>query len=224
MAARSSKRVSKGFHRDLNDVSTADFLKTRPATKTGPFFQVERVLSQRKLKGKNEYLIRWKGYSSLADSWETEENLNEAALRSFKASKPSEERIQEASDSLAFAILQHLKSKHQTASANTVVEIGHDIFNYIFKGKGRPSRKAGCILLDKEDFSRCKFYKECNDWDQYIDSLVDGTKILFPVRAKTFLSWAPKTHVVSNGKTVPKPRYHLQKVSLSFNKTAVSFV
>ena len=54
MAARSSKRVSKGFYKDvdLNDVSTADFLKTRPATKTGPFYQVERVLSQRKLKGK----------------------------------------------------------------------------------------------------------------------------------------------------------------------------
>ena len=58
MAARSSKRVSKGFYKDLKDVSTADFLKTRPATKTGPFFQVERVLSQRKLKGKvNDFFI-----------------------------------------------------------------------------------------------------------------------------------------------------------------------
>lgn len=46
-----------------------------------------------------------------------------------------------------------------------MVEIGYDIFNYIFKGKGRFSRKVGCILLDKEDFSRCKFYKECNDWN-----------------------------------------------------------
>lgn len=34
------------------------FLKTRPATKTGPFYQVERVLSQRKLKGKvNTFFI-----------------------------------------------------------------------------------------------------------------------------------------------------------------------
>ena len=55
-------------------------------------------------------------------------------------------------------------------------------------------------------------------------TLGDRTKILFLVRAKTFLSWAPKTHVVANGKIVPKPRNHLQKVSLSFNKTSVSVV
>ena len=36
-------------------------------------------------------------------------------------------------------------------------------YNYIFKGKGKPSKKAGCILLDKEDFHRCEFFKECDD-------------------------------------------------------------
>ena len=30
---------------------------------------------------KNEYLIRWKGYTSLEDTWEVEENLNETAIR-----------------------------------------------------------------------------------------------------------------------------------------------
>ena len=40
-----------------------------------------------------EYLIRWKGYSSLADSWEIEENLNENVLRAFRYFKPSPERI-----------------------------------------------------------------------------------------------------------------------------------
>lgn len=47
---------------------------------------------------------------------------------------------------------------------------------------------------------------------------------LFPMRAKTFLSYPPKTHVVANENIVPKPRYHLQKVSLSFSETSVSVV
>ena len=124
---------------------------------------------------------------------------------------------------LALGILQHLKSKHQTGSATTVIDVQH-VFNYIFKGKGKPSKKAGCILLDKEDFHRCKFFKECDDWDQYIDSLGDGTRIMFPVRVKPFLTWGPKTHKLVNGKTVSKPRYHLQKVSLNFNKMPVTIM
>ena len=72
---------------------------------------------------------------------------------------------------------------------------------------------------------RCTFFnKECNDWDEYIDSLGDGTRISFPVRAKPFLTWGPKTHKLVNGKIVSKPRYHLEKVSLNFNKMPVTIV
>lgn len=45
MAARSSKRVSGEFYKALEDVNAAEFLKNRPATKKGPFYEVERVLS-----------------------------------------------------------------------------------------------------------------------------------------------------------------------------------
>ena len=45
MAARSNKRVSVAFYKALKDVSAAEFLKNRPATKKGPFYEVERVLS-----------------------------------------------------------------------------------------------------------------------------------------------------------------------------------
>ena len=75
-------------------------------------------------------------------------------FRAFRTSKPSEERIKEGSDLLAVPILQHLKGKHQTASPTTVIEIRHDVFNYIFRGQGRPSTKSGCILLEKNDFTR----------------------------------------------------------------------
>ena len=45
MAARSNKRVSGAFCKALRDVSAAEFLKNRPATTKGPFYEVERVLS-----------------------------------------------------------------------------------------------------------------------------------------------------------------------------------
>ena len=52
MAARSSNRASKGFYKALNNVSTADFLKNGPVAKRGPFYEIERVLSHRRIRGK----------------------------------------------------------------------------------------------------------------------------------------------------------------------------
>ena len=52
MVARSSNRASKGFYKALNDVSTADFLKNQPVAKQGPFYEIERVLSHRRIRGK----------------------------------------------------------------------------------------------------------------------------------------------------------------------------
>ncbi len=41
-------------------------------------FEVDRVLRERVVKGKKQYLIRWKGYSSFDDTWEPLENLGNA--------------------------------------------------------------------------------------------------------------------------------------------------
>lgn len=131
--------------------------------------------------------------------------------------------IIEGSDAIALAILQHLKSKHQTSSAITVIDMKHDVFRYLFRGKGRTSSKAGCTLLEREDFHRCKFFNT-NDWDTYIDNLGDGAKVMFPIRVKPYLSWGPKTYSLAEGKIIPKPRYHLEKVSITFTKTACTLM
>ena len=132
---------------------------------------------------------------------------------------PTHEQIQKVSDALGLAILQYLKIRHQVASATVVLDMRHDVFQYIFKGKGKPSTRSRCILLERNDFSRCTFYKECEDWDMYVDHLGDGTRVVFPIRAKSFVSWGPKTHKLVDGKVVPKPRYHQEKLSLNFNKS-----
>jgi hypothetical protein len=49
-------------------------------------FEVEQILDQRFHKGDKHYLVKWKGYSSLHNSWEPEENLNNCSemLDAFK--------------------------------------------------------------------------------------------------------------------------------------------
>ncbi|XP_070574799.1 heterochromatin protein 1-like isoform X2 [Ptychodera flava] len=37
--------------------------------------EVQKILKRRKVKGKLEYLIRWKGFDSSEDSWEPEDHL-----------------------------------------------------------------------------------------------------------------------------------------------------
>lgn len=39
-------------------------------------WEVERIVNQRKAKGKKEYLIRWKGCKSSDDTWEPEDGIN----------------------------------------------------------------------------------------------------------------------------------------------------
>jgi len=39
---------------------------------------VERILNKRKVRGKDKYLVRWKGFMAERDTWEGRENLENA--------------------------------------------------------------------------------------------------------------------------------------------------
>ena len=41
-------------------------------------WEVEKILQHRQRYGKNEYLTRWKGFNQGEDTWESEENLENA--------------------------------------------------------------------------------------------------------------------------------------------------
>ncbi len=49
-----------------------------PLEDGGEEYEVERLLAVRTTRGRKEYLIHWKGYGSWEDSWEPEENLENA--------------------------------------------------------------------------------------------------------------------------------------------------
>ena len=41
-------------------------------------FKVERILNKRTVRGKEKFLVRWKGYMAGEDTWENRENLENA--------------------------------------------------------------------------------------------------------------------------------------------------
>lgn len=57
MAARSSKRVNKGFYKALNDVSTADFFKDSTSDKDRPFLSSGKGSESAQVKGKGKYFL-----------------------------------------------------------------------------------------------------------------------------------------------------------------------
>ena len=47
---------------------------------------MERILNKRKVRGKDKYLVRWKGFTAESDNWEGRENLENAkeAIEEFE--------------------------------------------------------------------------------------------------------------------------------------------
>ena len=41
-------------------------------------FEVEKILNKRMVRGKEKFLVRWKGYTAEEDTWENKENLENA--------------------------------------------------------------------------------------------------------------------------------------------------
>ena len=49
-------------------------------------WEVKRILNKRKVRGKNKYLVRWKGFTAESDTWKGRENLENAkeAIEEFE--------------------------------------------------------------------------------------------------------------------------------------------
>ncbi|KAK3718963.1 hypothetical protein QZH41_017581 [Actinostola sp. cb2023] len=109
---------SNAFYKCLSDLSTADFLETSKPRRKGPYYEVERVISRRKVKNEYEYFIKWKSYGTEVNTWETEANLNAEALRSYQFPQPSITRVCAGKETLYIGILEHLKSRSTTQTSH----------------------------------------------------------------------------------------------------------
>jgi len=49
-------------------------------------FEVEKILNKRIVRGKEKFLVQWKGYIAEGDTWESRENLKNAKelVKEFK--------------------------------------------------------------------------------------------------------------------------------------------
>ena len=64
----------------------------------GEQYEVEKVLDSRMVRGQQQYLIRWKGYTPEFDTWEPEANLKgaERKLKEFKEGTTATTRVQKS--------------------------------------------------------------------------------------------------------------------------------
>jgi len=58
-------------------------------------FKVEKILNKRTVRGKEKFLVRWKGYMAEEDTWENRENLGNAKELVEKFKRKYEEEIEE---------------------------------------------------------------------------------------------------------------------------------
>jgi len=117
-----------------------------------------------------------------------------------------------AVDALRVSGLSKLKNKSRT---NLVIDYEHDCFRSLFHGKGREAREKGYILLDKDDFSRCKLPE---NWDVVCDCNGDGVRVKYPFKVRLFLAKSPKTFSLVQGKLQEDKRMLIEKLSLDFNR------
>jgi hypothetical protein len=91
LALPASWRIHPVFHTSQLRPVNGNPIQEAAVTLEGdgePEYEVERVLGERKVHGKVQYLVKWRGYGEWENSWEPKENLRnaQAAVRAFKQS------------------------------------------------------------------------------------------------------------------------------------------
>lgn len=133
--------------------------------------------------------------------------------RTYMRPNISPELLSQETDTLHAAILEQLGSRSLLA---TTIHFRHDVFHNLFYGAGTASQTKGHILLQK-----CAFPQ---DWDQLVDKLGDGVKVVFPIKMRPFLSRSQKNHTLNGRRIEQIPCYLIEKLSISCLKQAISIL
>ena len=108
---------------------------------------------------------------------------------------------------------------HKGPVLSVSLEFRHDIFKFLFHGKGKKAEKRNWILYEENDFAVCKLP---HNWSCLYDRHGDGSRIRFPFKMRTFLAQSPKTYQRENYAIVEAPRAYTEKISIKFVKITAS--
>ncbi|XP_028416868.1 chromobox protein homolog 5-like [Dendronephthya gigantea] len=142
---------NEGFYVQMHNASSGDLLwggskslKSRKRKASREFYPVERLVSKKRVRNTTEYLVKWKGYSAFQNTWEEEDNLTADLIRSYNKPCIPPERLCRNLDFLQVALTTKLKSKNRN---KLILDFEHDVFRYLFYGKGRQSRDNKIIHI-----------------------------------------------------------------------------
>ncbi|CAB3981177.1 Hypothetical predicted protein [Paramuricea clavata] len=217
MAVRSGKtRVrNRVAYEVLNNISSVDLLyDERKKQRTVGIYQAERLIARRKDREGWKYFVKWAGYSSFDNTWEPQGHLSPALLRYFEKPDPSQDVVLDCVDRLRREILSCLKRKGPQQRIS--IDFRHDVYKFLFVGKGKQAEQRGYILFEENDFSKCRLPKY---WNCLFDQHGDGIKINFPVKMRHFLARSRKSFVRKGGR-MEVPCALTEKISLTFVKVA----
>ena len=79
----------------------------------------------------------------------------------------------------------------QTPEQRFTLEFRHDVYKFLFYGKGEEAKEKNWGLFYESDFSKCKLPPY---WNSIYDKHGVGVKIRFPLKMRKFLHLSPKTY------------------------------
>ena len=110
--------------------------------------------------------------------------------------------------------------KCKSPEQRLIVEFRHDVFKYLFFGKGKACSDKNWKMYEEIEFSKCGFPA---NWNIIVDQHGDGIKLSFPVKMRTFLAISPKTYHKVGCEMKEVPRTYIEKLSVKFIKISASF-
>lgn len=137
--------------------------------------------------------------------------------RYFNKPCPQPEVIQECIDRMRIEVMLALKRKGP--KQKLTLAFRHDVYNFLFNGKGKPAEQLGWMLFNETDFIKCKLPPT---WYCIHDQLGDGTKVSFPIKMRKFLGRSPRNFTNEAGEIVKLPCSFIEKTSIKFVKIASS--
>jgi len=122
-------------------------------------------------------------------------------------------------DNVSNLIVQVQKSLKSGVNLHCMfsVDFRVDVFNFLFKGKGRAPPAGHGLFYDLSAFSSTYFPA---DWHVVYDRLGDGCRIDFPVRLESMLKWSSKVYIkdATSGNILLKPRTFTEIVCVKLVK------